>query len=121
MGEAGKVDLNELWQIAVDRALSKYAGDFARRQIESLLEKAGGDAVKAVQLMGDHSVTDASRLLGNWGASCKRYRVGCWGNAARHPVEAWIGPNHWDRPPDLVIQWKEIFQYVAGIHQPRLF
>jgi hypothetical protein len=120
MGEAEKVDLNELWQIAVRHALGKYAGDFARRQIEALLEKADGNVAKAVQIMGDRSVTDASRLPGHWGVSCKQYRVQCWGSAARHPVEAWSGPDHWDREPDLVVQWIEIFQFVQGTWQPRL-
>jgi hypothetical protein len=115
-----KVDLNELWQIAVRHALGKYASDFARLQIEGLLEKAGGNVARAVELMSDRSVTDAGRLLGHWGVSCKRYRVQCWGSAPRHPVEAWMGPDHWDREPDLVVSWKEIFQFVRGVRQPRL-
>jgi hypothetical protein len=114
------MSLDELWPIAVHHALGQYAGDFARRQIEALLEKADGNVAKAVQLMGDRTVTDAGRLLGHWGHQCRRYRVECWGNAARHPVKAWIGPDHWDREPDLVVQWIEIFRFVQGTWQPHL-
>lgn len=108
---------NELWLEAVLRAVGSREDSFKRRMIRDLLHRADGDAGKAVKLMG---ATDASFVLGNFGACMHTCRIWCMGNAASHPVEAWIGPDYWRRPPDLVIPWREIFQYVEGVWQPRL-
>ena len=113
--------LDELWLKAVQRAISQYSDSYARRLVQRLLDGAGGDVRKAVKLMASDSDGGASFLLGNFGAHTGEYRVECRGNAASNAIEAWVGPDYWDRPPDLVIRWREVFHFVQdGVRQPRL-
>lgn len=108
--------INELWHTAVtDRILQK-----ARQ----LLNKAGGDVSEALllcQRRDKHSPNSPGFSLGNFGYYTPKYRIQCMGNAPRNSIEAWAGPDHWDRPADLIVKWREVFEYAKnGARQEQL-
>ena len=108
---------DELWLFAVKRVLGHTADGYDQKLIQGLLDDAGDDVSLALRLMtrrGEYGYS-AAVSLGNFGSCGPNYpRVDCLGSAGQHPILAWLpGQDYFDgRLPDLVIQWREIFQYV---------
>lgn len=114
--------LDELWQWAVDYALDNVP---ARGAIQELLALAGGNIGHALELMtaSPNAWSDSyAQRLGGWGLCCDVGRLSCMGSAGQHPIHAWFPePSPFDRPPDLVISWRDVFVFVAtGGRQLRL-
>lgn len=108
---------DELWLRAVTLALGNVENGYNRKLVGRLLDEAGGDVAKALSLLTRRPAGGGSTVsfrLGNWGYCGSDCRLECWGSAASADIQAWDGPDHWDRPPDLVVTWREVFEYVAG-------
>lgn len=108
---------DEAWQIAVDRYILHHVADnYSARQAISCLEEARGNISRAIALaaQGDRC------MFGNWGCySPKELDVLCRGAFPSTPIQVWIHPHksYGRDEPDLVITWREIFEYIRDGHR----
>ncbi len=110
---------DELWLRAVNRALDLVEDSQHEQFIKDLLEEVHGDVSRALKLMtqvkpGWYDTT--AQLLGGWGYYANdHYSCQCQGSAAAFPIEAWLpGGDRVNGLPDLVIPWREVFEYVKA-------
>ncbi len=115
--------LEQARQAGLDFALHHHAEDDNIREIRDCLRRAHGDVTKALTFLAEDGVGNYLGCGGRCGPAHHgkpSYRVECYGPAHSHPINIWIGDNHWDREPDLIMSWRTVFEYVAAMDQLRL-
>ena len=106
---------DEAWHEAVERhALGHVADNYCRRQVEMCVKQTATIS-QAIAL----AVFRGGCMLGWWGMSAPDLGSRCMGAFPRQPVHVWIAPKRWSRDddPDLVITWREVFEYVRDGHR----
>lgn len=111
----------------ITRFLGYRQGQYNLRVIEGLLAKHGGDvrqALAASRRRGEHEIMSEGWRLGNFswcGPGCEW--VECKGSCPSTPICVWRPGNNplRQQQPDVVVTWREVFEYVARRQQPGLF
>jgi hypothetical protein len=93
------------------RALEYLTGGWLENLIRSELAANGNDPNVAVANVSDW----ANEHLGQHGCCTSDHRIELYGTVKNSwGANVWYGADHWDRDPDEVISWRDIFRYVAG-------
>ncbi len=112
------MDLNELWLYAVNYALDSIQGSQREKFILELLKDADGNVSKALKLSTQIRpgwYESYAELMGNFGTSGPDSpRVNCGGSAGSASLEAWLPGSKISFQPDLIIPWREVFEYVKA-------
>jgi len=112
---------------AIEEFLASRAEGWNVRAIESLLDRCGGDVGRALAQSGrlrHGEIRSVGARLGGFSfGGPGRPWVECWGTCPGAPLRVWRpGAGPWVRDePDVVVSWREVFQYVARRRQPGLF
>lgn len=119
----------DLRQWAIENVLDHVQNRWVERTIAGLLAEAGGSVRQALELSrrryfrdgyGDETV--GYMLATGYGSYCKEGSVKTERGAPDGKIHAW-GPGRgpWDGTPDVVVTWREVFEFVAGQYQLALF
>ncbi len=98
-----------------------YVANARQALIRELLDAAGNDVRVALKLMTKrrpgHPDTP-SVTLGNWSSCVGEWRARCYGAASTRPIQVWTAERAWQGPPDLIVTWREVFEYVRDLPAP---
>ena len=82
--------------------------------IQAELDANNNSPAKALENVSDW----ANNHLGQHGFAGGQIRVQVYGTVkSGKGAQVWYGEDHWDRPPDELITWLQIFTYVADGYQ----
>jgi hypothetical protein len=96
------------------------------RALEYLTAGWMGDMIRAELAVNNHdpalaiaNISDfANAHLGQHGCCNDHHRIEVRSTVKNcRGAMVWYGADHWDRPPDEIITWRDIFGYVAGESQ----
>jgi len=117
-----EMDREEAWTYAVDYAVPP--GSLQEKAIQRLLSRTNGNITEALKLMTKVSLWNDEKSewedslavdLGNGGCTGPNSpRVNKGWNAATHNIEVWYQGEHFFRPPDFEIAWREVFEYIKS-------
>lgn len=99
---------SELWLYAVEKVLSHVQNRQVERRIQASIDAAGGNISRAL-VEGDF---DGMGDFGSYGL--KRPGIQCHGSVPRTPISVWRPGRDIMEEPDLIVTWREVFEYVKN-------
>ena len=99
----------------------RYVADFAcrriekrwcERQMQELLDRAGGNISRELELMPKNGIGERLGNCGYGGPGIPS--ISCFGSVPRNPIQFKNAATEWDAEPDYIITWREVLECLAG-------
>ena len=92
---------------ALEYLTSGWMGDMIRSELAVNSNDPSLAIANVSEWANDH--------LGQHGCCTEAHRIEVWGTVKScRGAYVWYGADHWERQPDEIITWRDIFGYIAG-------